>query len=824
MSLVTGLTLLRKVDNEVWKRLKGKLEKHYLNSRGCKPSAHRMFLTRCRNYKEIRDIGLQYVVFCPTLTVWADNLKVKEWQLRKNQILESQVLLQIAKAINHHCEDWYEVLTKAYPRQLVPLSHGQFHRMDVDVDVSEPVESESDKDESVVAMGGVDSESVNSPREDGNMEYQEWMDWDGLGMGGLFSEEEELESEVESPVAWDGERDPSPKGKIVNEVTDESEKLRSPQIDVDLEDFEKVDGGEDEPPPFPPGKRRNVRFGKPKGKMVGERRKLRMMEAIRGTYGRGGISSHLRQKLDRFKKRKSRQHFRRDMRATDLREEIEFENVGHEVEPAAGSLSPYGPLTVTASCSSREEVGSGAASSWLEYPKDEGELEVAEVEPGTMEPDRTTVQVDVAGTGNQSQLAEPTEGTVQDDIGNDADSWEGIDREGFDSEGVPAENMSGSEKGEAGSDVESLREKRKHVQSDKQVETRRTGTSRSPVRRDASDNRSRSPKRRDDTPEKTEPSSRRRSSRERSPLRRTDSVSRLHDSLRRGDRSPRRRYRAEVAASDIAQGEWESEMEELLSKGEEVGQNGIEAQVEEVRGDSRDESQEFMERYVLEDTGEDVELSDELSEQQDGDTVDSKGLTLETEMQSSGAKSTSKGTDGVRQEEFDEQRDPIIIELPEVERCPGENREYLSQANLKNFDNSGRRRKSISKGKETTFRLSVGHLKRPQRPQKVLIGEKRKFGQVICDNERGPLKRQRVSPPPQVSIEERVAGVIIAESGTPESIIAPDRESDGTEPGPMCILIEGKGARDTYPRSPSRDVMSPDNLFARTRTPLEEDM
>ena len=120
-----------------------------------------------------------------------------------------------------------------------------------------------------------------------------------------------------------------------------------------------------------------------------------------------------------------------------------------------------------------------------------------------------------------------------------------------------------------------------------------------------------------------------------------------------------------------------------------------------------------------------------------------------------------------------------------------------------------------------------GHLKRLQLPQKIRIGEKRKFGPLIWDNERGDLKRPRLSPPPQriskVSIEERVPGVIIAESVTPESIITPDRESNGRDYSRIRILIEGEGMKDTYRRSASRDVMGPENIFARTRTPLEED-
>src|SRR5579859_1648152 len=93
-----GLTLFRKIDYRPWKRLRDELERHYLNSHDIKsPSARRMFLTRCRNYKEIRDIGLQYVVFCPKLTVWAETLNVKDWQLRKPRFWQARRCLRSLK-------------------------------------------------------------------------------------------------------------------------------------------------------------------------------------------------------------------------------------------------------------------------------------------------------------------------------------------------------------------------------------------------------------------------------------------------------------------------------------------------------------------------------------------------------------------------------------------------------------------------------------------------------------------------------------------------------------------------------------------------------
>ena len=102
----------------------------------------------------------------------------------------------------------------------------------------------------------MDPESINSLRGDSGIEQPEWMDWDGLDFGGVFSEEEELESEVESLVVWDGERGENIEGKVDNEFTDESEKLKSPRIDVDQEDFEEVDGG-DEDEAAPPHQERD---------------------------------------------------------------------------------------------------------------------------------------------------------------------------------------------------------------------------------------------------------------------------------------------------------------------------------------------------------------------------------------------------------------------------------------------------------------------------------------------------------------------------------------------------------------------------------------
>ena len=95
------------------------------------------------------------------------------------------------------------------------------------------------------------------------------------------------------------------------------------------------------------------------------------------------------------------------------------------------------------------------------------------------------------------------------------------------------------------------------------MENRRPGRLRSFIQRYASDDRSRSPRRRDDTSLKREPSLRRRYSRERSPLKHPNSVSKLYNSPPRRDRSPTRRYRAEVTASDITQRGLESAMEEM---------------------------------------------------------------------------------------------------------------------------------------------------------------------------------------------------------------------------------------------------------------------
>ena len=93
------------------------LVKHYLHTRSIKnPNAHEVFLTRCRKLKEVRNIGLKYVIFCSKLTIWAEHSSSDDWTLCKNELERGQLLSKVDQKVHHYCPQWFELLQKTYPR------------------------------------------------------------------------------------------------------------------------------------------------------------------------------------------------------------------------------------------------------------------------------------------------------------------------------------------------------------------------------------------------------------------------------------------------------------------------------------------------------------------------------------------------------------------------------------------------------------------------------------------------------------------------------------------------------------------------------------
>lgn len=120
--------MFRKINRQLWPTLRSALETHYLKSRHSanSTSAYSVFLNRCRKVKDIRDMGLKYVVFIPKLTVWAEKLDNNAWKARKNEISQVQLFSEVDKMVNRHCPQWFEILRKIYPSwDLQSLPGGQ---------------------------------------------------------------------------------------------------------------------------------------------------------------------------------------------------------------------------------------------------------------------------------------------------------------------------------------------------------------------------------------------------------------------------------------------------------------------------------------------------------------------------------------------------------------------------------------------------------------------------------------------------------------------------------------------------------------------------
>jgi hypothetical protein len=84
-----------------------------------------MFILRCRKLKEIRDIGLKYVVFFPKFVLWSETSNLRQWELLKNEIRTKSLLDEVDKAVEIHCPNWLERLQNQYPHRSVSLPAAQ---------------------------------------------------------------------------------------------------------------------------------------------------------------------------------------------------------------------------------------------------------------------------------------------------------------------------------------------------------------------------------------------------------------------------------------------------------------------------------------------------------------------------------------------------------------------------------------------------------------------------------------------------------------------------------------------------------------------------
>ena len=95
--------------------MKDRLEQHYMKTRRCSESAFRKFVSRCRLLKRLRDNGLQYAIFCPTLLTLLDRLDVNRfeaWTAARKELFR-----YVDASVARHCPDWLQKLEALCPSQ-----------------------------------------------------------------------------------------------------------------------------------------------------------------------------------------------------------------------------------------------------------------------------------------------------------------------------------------------------------------------------------------------------------------------------------------------------------------------------------------------------------------------------------------------------------------------------------------------------------------------------------------------------------------------------------------------------------------------------------
>lgn len=124
---LTVLADTRYIGGNPWKELKMELVSSYREAHVIKnPKAFDMFLSRCRKLREMRNIGLKYVIFCPTLASQVEQIGPDDWERWKTLLTQREVASEVDKMIERHCPRWFEVLKEMYPRwNMGSLRNGQ---------------------------------------------------------------------------------------------------------------------------------------------------------------------------------------------------------------------------------------------------------------------------------------------------------------------------------------------------------------------------------------------------------------------------------------------------------------------------------------------------------------------------------------------------------------------------------------------------------------------------------------------------------------------------------------------------------------------------
>ena len=109
--------------------MKKELVSCYLGARFNKnPNAFDRFLTRCRKLRELRDLGLKYVIFCPKLASQVEQMSLCDWERWKTLLKRKEVESEVDTLIGRHCPKWFEILKRMYPRwDMESFPTGQLH-------------------------------------------------------------------------------------------------------------------------------------------------------------------------------------------------------------------------------------------------------------------------------------------------------------------------------------------------------------------------------------------------------------------------------------------------------------------------------------------------------------------------------------------------------------------------------------------------------------------------------------------------------------------------------------------------------------------------
>jgi len=97
--------------------LRIRLQDHYLEKRNCSENAFRKYLARCRKLKKLRDVGLQYVVFCPALVQSLEKDASNSFEAWETA--QRGVFLKVDKLVGIHCPDWLRKVEELFPSKKI---------------------------------------------------------------------------------------------------------------------------------------------------------------------------------------------------------------------------------------------------------------------------------------------------------------------------------------------------------------------------------------------------------------------------------------------------------------------------------------------------------------------------------------------------------------------------------------------------------------------------------------------------------------------------------------------------------------------------------